>query len=197
MAYTATSEIDAINHMLTAVGEAPVSSLVDPKRDVAIAKQVLDQIAVEFLALGWSFNTNEAEVLVPDVNGEIVVPATVIRVDPVRNSVAHPVLRLDVGKLYDAYAGTYVFSGSVTAQVTHLTDWEGLPQPARSYVAARAARAFNDRVYQDGELRQTLIRDELLAEGRWLTYESEQEDHTMLESPLAFATINRQPILNF
>lgn len=65
---TATTELQAVNQMLAAIGEAPISQseLDTPARsDVEIAVDVMRNIVVETLAEGWKFNVQWGYELLP------------------------------------------------------------------------------------------------------------------------------------
>ena len=58
MAVAATTELEAINIMLAAIGEAPVNTLTGTLPvDVKIAQSTLVEINKAVQAEGWSFNT--------------------------------------------------------------------------------------------------------------------------------------------
>lgn len=53
-----TSELAAVNRLLSAIGEAPISDLTTSTReDVALAVNLLKEASVEVQSLGWRFNT--------------------------------------------------------------------------------------------------------------------------------------------
>jgi hypothetical protein len=59
-----TTELEAVNTMLSAVGSQPVSSL-DAGAEVAIAKNILRETRREVLSRGWSFNYETEVKLTP------------------------------------------------------------------------------------------------------------------------------------
>ena len=62
MAVAATTELEAVNIMLAAIGEAPVSKLTGTLPvDVKIAQSTLVEINKAVQAEGWSFNTEIPE----------------------------------------------------------------------------------------------------------------------------------------
>uniref|UniRef100_UPI0040473467 hypothetical protein n=1 Tax=Shewanella sp. TaxID=50422 RepID=UPI0040473467 len=52
-----TSKLDAVNTMLSSIGEAPVSSLSSGLIEAEIAETILDTIDREVQSMGWHFNT--------------------------------------------------------------------------------------------------------------------------------------------
>ena len=63
MAIAATTELEAINIMLAAIGEAPINTLVGTLPvDARIAQSTLSEVNKSVQSEGWSFNT-EIDVL--------------------------------------------------------------------------------------------------------------------------------------
>ena len=59
MTTTVTSKLEAINVMLTAIGESPVNTITSSTTtDVSIAIQILDNVSREVQSVGWHFNTD-------------------------------------------------------------------------------------------------------------------------------------------
>ena len=58
MTTAATTELESINIMLAAIGEAPVNSLTGTVPvDVRLAQSTLTEVNKEIQSEGWSFNT--------------------------------------------------------------------------------------------------------------------------------------------
>ena len=53
----ATTKLDAVNTMLSAIGEAPVNSLSSGLIEAEIAETILDTVNTEVQSMGWHFNT--------------------------------------------------------------------------------------------------------------------------------------------
>ena len=76
---TLTSELQAINTMLSIIGEAPVSSITENLgADISIAKQILDESAVDIQSKGWNFNTEEAYPLALNSDSKVPVPTNCV-----------------------------------------------------------------------------------------------------------------------
>jgi hypothetical protein len=61
-----TSELAAVNRLLSAIGEAPISDLTTSTReDVALAVSLLKEASVEVQSMGWRFNTEYGYELAP------------------------------------------------------------------------------------------------------------------------------------
>jgi hypothetical protein len=78
MTITPTTELQAVNAMLSSIGEAPVSDLVSPREDVQRALNTLEDVAREVQVRGWRFNTEINVKLMPV--GEVEQDGVVLNV---------------------------------------------------------------------------------------------------------------------
>lgn len=82
-----TTELEAINTMLDAAGESPVSTLeTSGLADVAECKLVLDQELRTVQEVGWTFNREVDWDLVPDSDGFINLPPNTLSFDVEKDS---------------------------------------------------------------------------------------------------------------
>lgn len=147
MANTALTELEAVNLMLNAIDEAPVNSLGDTGLlDAVKAHDTLRNVSRSVQEKGWKWNTLFDYTLSPTapLPGQIPLPANTLRVDATKNNgVAFDKDVYDAGGyLYDVEENTDLFSASINCDIVIFKDFEDLPSPARSYIAARAAREF-------------------------------------------------------
>ena len=57
---TPTTELEAVNIMLSVIGEAPVNTITGTNSvDVSVAKNVLDETSMSVQGMGWNFNTHK------------------------------------------------------------------------------------------------------------------------------------------
>ena len=143
------TELEAVNTMLTTIGEQPVSSLdnLAGLQDASIARQILTNISRTVQSKGWVFNLDLQVTYSPNTNGEIILGSNVLRIDTtskVRKSTKDIVER--GGKLYDRENNTSVFTDDVVVDRVIVLSFNDLPEAARRYKATRAARVFHDRV---------------------------------------------------
>ena len=69
---TRTSELEAVNTILSTVGEAPLSSLTGSLPvDGTMARNVLNEINREVQSQGWHFNTHYKATLSKDASNKI------------------------------------------------------------------------------------------------------------------------------
>lgn len=185
------TELDAVNAMLSCIGEAPINDLTTASTsDVAFAKSILASQNMEVQSEGWSFNTDYDFSLARNGDNEIVLPPRTLRVQIERRSDVDPVER--GGKLYDRKNQTYVFSVNLKAsRLVQLLDFKDLPQTARWYITVRSARIFQDRVKGEESLHTYTLQDELNAR-RLLRKDSGDRDRlNLLEAPGTIDIVTR------
>lgn len=160
-----TTQIDAVNTMLSAIGAAPISTLVGNKtKEAAMAENLLDETSTFVQMMGWHFNAAYNTKYAPDlVTGQITLPATTLYMDGVRRK--NPDLDLvQHGQLvYDRKEDTYVFTKDVYLDVVTKLDWDLLPQHVRQYIMVKATRTYVDRMDGDQTNHIFTARDELEA----------------------------------
>jgi len=158
---TPTSELEAVNLMLSAIGESPLSSLSDTTVvDAVLARNILSEVSRAVQSDGWHFNTETAFPLLPDFTSkEINVPANCLRVVTV-----YPDEEVDAvhrGKrLYDRKNHTYQFSKGLKVDMVVVLPFEELPETARRYIAVQAARVFQGRSVGSDTLHAFTALDE-------------------------------------
>lgn len=136
-----TSELDAVNWLLSIIGEGPVSNLEDTGLiDVASAQDDLRQLSRQVQMKGWHFNSEDALSLPLDVNGEIPVGANWLSVKATQRDGRDVVMRN--GKLYDRRKMTSVFDTPVEVRLVYFLPWEDLPEHARNYIKVLAGEKF-------------------------------------------------------
>ena len=135
MSISSMTELEAVNLMLTNIGEAPVNTIEGTNMlDIAIAKQVLREVLIEVQEPGWDFNTESGITITPNEDGEIWFPINALRVDPVDRSLK---VVMRGHRLYDKENHTYEFSGPVDVEIVFGLEFEQCPQALRQYVAIK------------------------------------------------------------
>lgn len=166
--------IDAVNVLLQAIGEAPVSSVDTSEAvDVASASNCLDEFDRAVQAKGWPWNREYAMILTPDSNGNIPLPANCLSMTR-----AYPASGTDRivergRKLYDQTNHTYAFTSAVTVDMILRLDWEEMPEVVRRYITIWAAQQFQGRVQTSAGVDRIL--DTAVEEARAQCGHSEDE----------------------
>ena len=141
------NELEAVNMLLAAVGEAAVSNLETATTvDVTQAKNLLSNINREVQQKGWHFNTEWDVVLSLDSDSRNPLGTTVLSVySPTKTTTIRG--REGSPFLYDLDNNTFTWTASINDAVTiTLLDFEDIPQTARQYITTKAARIFQEEI---------------------------------------------------
>ena len=173
----ATTKLDAVNQMLSSIGEAPAVSLDTDNPEIAIAESTLDEISRSVQAEGWGFNSEYEYPFTPDGNGQIIVPSNVLSIadSKIKNSAKYLTVIRD-GKLYDKLTHTYTFTGVIHCDVVWAFDFVDLPQPFKDYIATRASRVYASRVVGSEEQVKLISQDEAILRSNCITYDTDTQE---------------------
>ena len=154
MTVAATTELESVNIMLAAIGEAPINSLTGTLPvDAVTAQSTLAEVNKEVQSEGWSFNTEIDVTLTRDGSNHVNLSNDILRVDP--NIHQHPTIDAiqRALKLYDRLNNKYEFDEDLICTVVYFRAFTEIPEPARRYITIKAARVFVDRLVGDQGLR--------------------------------------------
>lgn len=187
---TLTPELTAINTLLAAAGESPVSSLTTSGlADVAEARAVLDELSREVQSSGWAFNTEYEYPLVPDADGLITLPQNTLRVDADRTFTQVDTVQRGL-RLYDRKNHTYTFTESrLTGTIVFLLAFDELPETARRYITIKASRVYQARVLGSDTQFKFSEAEEMTALVTFKRAELDVEDANMLSGSWSVARI--------
>ena len=127
---TKQSLLQAVNIILSNIGQAPVANLDTPNPMVNLALGMINEVSSSVQTEGWVFNTEQDYPLTPDTNGNVLVPENAITIDLDRLDDRDVVIRN--GKLYDKRKHTFQFKSQVKATITWLFDFADLPEPLKT-----------------------------------------------------------------
>ena len=180
----ATQELPAINQILMACGQAPVTTLDETNPDVAITYTTLLEVSREVQSEGWSFNKESHVSMDPDTNNEILYTNNMLQMDlSASNAYDKQTVRKN-GKLYDKEHHTDQWTdGAVDVDITWLFDWVDLPTPIQDYITARAATIVSSRIIGDKTQYQMLQQKEAYTRAMALEYECNQGDYSFFGKP--------------
>lgn len=194
MALTKTNKLQAINTMLSAIGEPPVNSLAAQRADSLIAQTILDETTRDILSYGWQFNTDENVVMTPETTtGFIYISDSIVRVDiaSTDDTVALEVV-IRGNRLYNRLTSSYAFTEALTTTQVTLLDFDEVPEIAKRYITIRSARIFQDRVVGSSTLHAFEMQDEVSALARLTEYENEVGDYSIFQSESVIRPFLRQ-----
>ena len=191
MTVAATTELEAINIMLAAIGEAPVNSLTGQVPvDVRIAQSTLIEVNKRIQSEGWSFNTEIDVTLVRNqTTKQIELSTDILRIDA--NIHQHPTIDpIQRGlKLYDRLNNRYEFEEDLICTVVYFRPFIELTEPARSYINIKAARVFVDRLVSDDGLRSYTEQDEIRARAILMETDLSNGDHNILRGDPSLTSV--------
>ena len=191
MTVAATTELEAVNIMLAAIGEAPVNSLTGQVPvDVRIAQSTLIEVNKRIQSEGWSFNTEIDVTLVRNqTTKQIELSTDILRIDA--NIHQHPTIDpIQRGlKLYDRLNNRYEFDEDLICTVVYFRPFTELTEPARSYINIKAARVFVDRLVSDDGLRSYTEQDEIRARAILMETDLANGDHNILRGDPSLTSV--------
>jgi len=186
-----TTKLDAVNIMLSAIGEAPVSSLSSGLIEAEIAETILDTVDREVQSMGWHFNTELNKSFAQDTNGQILLPADILKADAtlVANS---PDLVQRGLKMYDRKNHTFNIGVNVGLDVVVQLEFADVPEVAKRYMVLRATRIFQDRVVGSATLHGFHEKDENRALMELREFDKSADDDNIFDNYDTFSIIDRQ-----
>lgn len=184
-----TTELDAVNLMLSTVGESPITSLDDGSSvDTSQAKLMLYNVSRQVQQRGWWFNTEENYPLIPDnYSKHILVPTNTMKIIP-----DDPAIILRGTKLYNRDKHTYVFNAPVSVEIVFLLAFEELPEPARNLITQRAGRMFQERMFGSDTISAFTKTDESIALSDLVSADMEARAPNMLNDSQFAQNITRR-----
>jgi hypothetical protein len=159
---TPTTELEAINTILSVIGESPISSLaeISSVADAITAQSILSEVSRQVQTKGWHFNTEKDFELTPAAfTKEITIPLNTLRVDTFGDSRETDVVQRGQ-RLYNRTTHSFEFDTSLKCEIVVLLPFDQLPQAARHYVTIKAARVFQSRTVGSDALYQFTALDE-------------------------------------
>lgn len=190
---TPTTELEAVNLMLSVIGEAPVNTVEDTGVvDAVVARQILTQASRDTQVVGWHWNTEDNYPLTQTFpEGELLLPPNTLKVDT--TGVDEDLDLVQRGnRLYDRKNHTFEIKRDVKVELVLLLPFEELPEAARSYISMRAARQFQERMVGSDTLWKFNSNDELKAWTNLLSAEAETLDlNVFTDSSSVTRVLNR------
>ena len=180
------TELSAVNSILGAIGQAPLTALtlnangVFDNPEVSFIYNLLRDANVDTQTKGWHFNTERHVTFSPDSNKHILINDNILSMDFHDNYVKrHNNLVRRNGRLYDKVNHTDEFTGDMSLDVVRLYPFEDLPIPFRRYIVYRASRQAATQLVANPNLVKLLTQQEGLSRAALLEYECKQADYSM------------------
>ena len=179
--YAVSTELDAVNQILSSVGQAPVTTLDLQNPEVSIVLNTLREINRQVQAEGWTFNTERHYEMTPDASTkQILYPTNMLSMDTNRETHKDKYDVVKRGtKLYDRLNHKYTFDDPIQADVVWYFDFTDIPAAIQAYITARAARMCATKMVGDKELNALLQEQELQTRAAAIEYDCNQGDYSM------------------
>jgi len=192
---TRTTELEAVNTILSTIGEAPLNSLTGSLPvDGTIAKNVLSEVAREVQSQGWHFNTHTNVKLIRNTDNKIPVANNVVRVEinPAKYSkLNYNIVQRD-NFLYNLAKNVDTFDTNFDeVTVVYLLPFNEIPEQAKRYITIRSARIFHDRTLGANTIHKFSQEDEFKALSILKQAESLTGDWSIFDTPEQAYTVIR------
>ena len=191
------TELSAVNSILGAIGQAPLTTLNFDNPEVSFIFNLLRDANVDTQSEGWHFNTEYHVKFTPDANKKIAIGADILSMDLHDNQSRRPsnLVRRN-GFLYDKSTHTDEFDGDVDLDVVRLYVFEDLPIVFRRYIIYRASRVAATQLVANAGLVKLLGVQEQQARSALQEYECNQADYSMMQFPEGTSYQTYQPFRN-
>ena len=182
------TELSAVNAVLGAIGQSPVTSLVFDNPEISFIYNLLRDANVDVQNEGWHFNTERHVKYTPDsTTNKIAVGNDILKMDVTDGWTKryYDVVKRN-GYLYDKYDHTddwSELSDGIALDVVRLFTFEDLPSVFQRYITYRTSRMAATQLVANPQLVQLLAQQEQLARAACMEYECNQGNHSMFGLP--------------
>jgi len=198
---TPTTPIQAVNSMLSTIGEAPVNSLDSGLVDAETAETVLNEVSRDVQSLGWNFNSEPDYTVgyITDATSDdfnhVILGEEYIRADLASSETKYRSSKNEYvqrgRKIYDKVNHTYAIGKSLKLDVVVLLDFELLPEVARRYITVKASRLFQERVVGSDNLSAMNRQDEEHAFFALKEMEGDNGDYNIFDDGSTYSVLDR------
>jgi hypothetical protein len=178
------TELNAVNSVLAAIGQSPVTTLDFENPETSFVYNLIQECSRDVQDEGWVFNREEYYPLTPDHNKFITLPANVLRMDVSENDVYRTtdVIKRD-GKLYDKLHHTFEFRNPLYMDIVWLFPLTDLPSVFQRYITSRSSVRAAIQMIDNAQLSQLLQVQENTCRAACMEYEANQGDYNFMGFP--------------
>jgi hypothetical protein len=185
-----TTKLEAVNDMLSGIGEAPITSLTAGYVEGDIALNILDSISREVQSSGWNFNTERKFSVAPDLNSNLVLPSNALKADGEKQTLDEHWIMRD-GKLYNKAKQTFTWTVPVEITLVRGLDFDELPEAARRFITLKAGRQFQDRTMGIKVQHDASREDEHRAWIELQDFDADVQDFNIFDNFDTYQIVNR------
>ena len=194
------NDLAALNQVLRALGQAPATSVNIDNIEHNIIVDIVNQCVIDLCNEGWNFNTEQHVEITADSSGRLDVTAYLSAdLHDGQTDRTIPVRIETVGSskyLYDLEKHSYTeftVGEKYYVDVTHLLDYDELPDVFKRYVNYRASTLSAAQLNGNSDLYQMLQQQELYARAACIEYECNVGDHNYMGWPAGTIYHSYQP----
>jgi len=192
---TRTTELEAVNTILSTIGEAPLNTLSGSLPvDGTVAINILSEITREVQSAGWHFNTHYKVTLSKDTSNKIPLATNILRVELDNNKyskIQYDIVQRD-NYLFNLAKNTDIFDTNFEdVIIVYLLPFNEIPEQAKRYITIRSARVFHDRTLGANALHKFSTEDEARALIVLKQAEATTGDYSIFDTPDQAYTITR------
>ncbi len=186
------TELSAVNSILGAIGQSPITTLKDASGvvsnanpEIAFIYNLLRDSNVDVQNEGWHFNSERHVTYTPDTTTKkIVIANDILRMDitDAWRKREYDVVRRN-GFLYDKYDHTDEWDGDINLDIVKLITFEEVPSVFQRYIVARASRVAATQMVTNVQLVKLLAQQEATSRAACVEYECNQGNHNMFGLP--------------
>lgn len=191
-----TTLLEAVNTVLSTVGNSPVSS-VDGSgiEDADLAFRLITEATRRVCLGSYDWNTDNDYPLAPDTEGYISLPSGALTVDPQTPTTKLVVRRNPANEklgLWDKSNHTFKIEGSVPCQITWGFPFEDLPEIARDFIVLSSGRTFQKRFVGSQVLDRYSAEDVARASAALERTELRSRDYNLFRDNPSMARVNNR-----
>jgi hypothetical protein len=183
------TELDAVNNLLSIIGEAPIDSLSDITTneiaDSCLARRTLGEVSSDVQSEGWSWNSDVEVAIQPDSVGNFPLRSNTlgVRFSPNRYG-ERPFVQRGV-RLYDRNRHTFAIGEYhpepiIIDEVIYQLEWDEMPHVAQQYVVIRAGRIYSNRYVNSNSIYVYTGQDEEYARAMLIRGEERSSQNNLL-----------------
>jgi len=203
MAFKLDSDLSAVNSILGAIGQAPVTTLNYENPEVGLCMNLLQETTIDVQSEGWYFNTENC---IPfDIIGgtgadkdRIIVPKDALNMNVSGGDVWRQVkVTENNGYLYNKTDHTFDWStwngGRVFCDVTWYRNFENVPPTFQRYITLRASQRAATQLVSNPELSSLLAEQAMVQRAACIQENCDMGDDTYFGWPIDTAYRSYQP----
>ena len=179
------TELSAVNSILGAIGQSPVTTLNYENPEIGFIYNLLTEVNKDVQNEGWVWNVEYKVKRSPEATTKyITIPSNVLRYDLNEDNIYRQKnLVRRGGKLWDTVNQTFEFDDDVYLDITWLWPYEDLPSVFKRYIISRSSVRAATQLVSNPQLVQLLQVQEAQARASCMEYECNQGDHSFMGFP--------------